>query len=997
MRSRLAPFMTPERWQKAKEIFERAIQRQPADRAAFVSRACGNDESLRREVETLIAAHEKDGSFIDSPAYEHAANLLVHEPTELKPGQTIDSYEIVSFISRGGMGEVYLAQDKRLGRRVALKLLPAQVAKDTDRLRRFEQEARAASALNHPNIITIHEILEANSTLMITTEFVEGETLRQFLAHENLDLRKTLHIAIQIADALAAAHQAGIIHRDIKPDNIMLRPDGYVKVLDFGLAKLADRTSPMSMAEAQTKKVKTGSGVIIGTVGYMSPEQARGKHVDARSDIFSLGAVIYEMVAGHKPFDGETPSDVVAAILKTEPPLLSEVEPAAPAELVRIVTKALLKDREQRYQVVKELLIDLKSLKEELDFQARLDRSVQPDQADDSTNLSQSKPAAETDKLKTAVSTITHSLSSGIKRHKVVASLVMGAFALVIVAASFGLYKLLNRNSKSKGAPQVLRTTQIPMATGLEIPAISPDGNSIAYSSTQSVVGIRVKPLTPGAREIELTSGSRDTEPAWSPDGRLIAFHSGQGGGIWVIPATGGAARKLTDFGAWPAWSADGSSIAFQSEFSFMPPTTLWTVSSQGGDPIRLTQMGNPSGGHSYPAWSPDGKYIAFVANTGAREAELWVVSAKGGPPKAVIKSQFWFLSPIYSPDGEYVYSGVVNENGNYLYRLRVSPTGEALGNPMMVADLGLSRPQGRLTISADGKRFVYSSLTSTGELVAVPISPNTHEAIGAPKPMTQNTSFRKSMPRYSPDGKKVAYIEFRAGENQKIWIMDADGSNPTQLTTGPSIDWSPSWFPDNDTIAYLSNEEAQTYQRLWAISVSTGRKRLLFDPGQEIGWPRLSPDGKQFAFHSTKSGTINVWTIPVEGGTPRQLTFDSELTGFPCWSPDGTLLAVQRRSGSSGSIVTMPSAGGEMTSLTKDYGRQNGWSPDGDKIVYSALRGGLWNIYWVSRSTKEEKQLTHYTRPNVFVAYPEWSPQGNLVAYEYSETAGNIWLMELK
>src|SRR2546426_12742355 len=230
--------MTPERWQQIKEIFQSALDRVPSERSAFLANACSGDDSLRQEVESLIASHAKDGSFIDSPAYEAAAQQIVDDKAELKPGQVIGAYEIISFISRGGMGEVYLAQDKRRGRRVALKLLPSSVTKDVSRLRRFEQEARAASALNHPNIITIYEIREANSTLMIATEFVEGETLRQRLAAGALGLNEALNVAIQIADALAAAHKTGIIHRDIKPENIMLRPDGYVKVLDFGLAKL---------------------------------------------------------------------------------------------------------------------------------------------------------------------------------------------------------------------------------------------------------------------------------------------------------------------------------------------------------------------------------------------------------------------------------------------------------------------------------------------------------------------------------------------------------------------------------------------------------------------------------------------------------------------------------------------------------------------------------------------------------------------------------------
>src|SRR5262249_15325336 len=315
---------------------------------------------------SLIAAHEKSGEFIDSPAYAAIAETIVDAKAELKAGQTVGGYEIVSFISRGGMGEVYLAHDKRLGRRVALKLLAGSVAEDEDRLRRFEQEARAASALNHPNIITIFEILKTKTTHAIATEFVEGETLRQRLSHSPLTFSESLDVAIQVADALSAAHQVGIIHRDIKPENIMLRPDGDVKVLDFGRAKLSEEMPSIPPDEAPTRQVRTGSGVVIGTAAYMSPEQARGRPVDLRSDIFSLGAVIYEMVAQDKPFPGETPSDVLAAVLNPDPPLLSQVAPSTPAELVRIVNKTLRKDREQRYQSTKDLLIDLKSLKEEL-------------------------------------------------------------------------------------------------------------------------------------------------------------------------------------------------------------------------------------------------------------------------------------------------------------------------------------------------------------------------------------------------------------------------------------------------------------------------------------------------------------------------------------------------------------------------------------------------------------------------------------------------------
>ncbi|HET9789339.1 MAG TPA: serine/threonine-protein kinase, partial [Pyrinomonadaceae bacterium] len=289
-------------------------------------------------------------------------------------------YSIVRKIGAGGMGEVYLAHDKKLDRKVALKILPAEVVSNQVRMRRFIQEAKAASALNHPNIITIYEIDEADSHHFIATEFIDGETLRQRMKHQHLKLNDLLEIAIQAAGALAGAHAAGIIHRDIKPENIMVRPDGYIKVLDFGLAKLTHPEGSTTDTEAPTKAlVDTGDGTVVGTANYMSPEQAKGKRVDGRTDLWSLGAVIYEMVAGHVPFEAETPSEVIGLILNKEPPPLARYDREAPPELERIVTKALTKDHEERYQTAKDFLVDLKRLKRQIDLYTEIERTGAPE------------------------------------------------------------------------------------------------------------------------------------------------------------------------------------------------------------------------------------------------------------------------------------------------------------------------------------------------------------------------------------------------------------------------------------------------------------------------------------------------------------------------------------------------------------------------------------------------------------------------------------------
>ena len=374
---------TPERLIKVQELFHAALALDAAARTAFLDNACASDPELFEEVQSLISAHEQEGTFIDSPAAQPIAEMLAGISSESYIGQTIGSFRILSLLGRGGMGVVYLAEDSKLGRKVALKVLPEEFTRREDLVRRFALEAKSASGLNHPNIVTVYEIGQTGSSEYIATEYIEGETLRQHFARGRMDLREVLDVVIQVAGALAAAHGAGIIHRDIKPENIMLRPDGYVKILDFGLAKAVSGRrldSPVPDPEAATLvKMETEPGALIGTVYYMAPEQARGREVDARADIFSVGVITYEMIAGRRPFGGETNLDALVSTLEKEPPPLASSAPGAPPELQRIVTKALRKNIEERYQTIKDMLIDLKTLRDELAFEAKRDRSSSPD------------------------------------------------------------------------------------------------------------------------------------------------------------------------------------------------------------------------------------------------------------------------------------------------------------------------------------------------------------------------------------------------------------------------------------------------------------------------------------------------------------------------------------------------------------------------------------------------------------------------------------------
>jgi serine/threonine protein kinase/Tfp pilus assembly protein PilF len=359
--------MEPGRWARITDIYHATIARPREERASFIGQECHGDESLRKQVEAMVKSHERSGDFIESPAFAIAPELLIDEQMFDLIGQSIGHYQIESLLGVGGMGEVYLARDERLGRKAALKLLPHSLTTDEAQLSRFKNEARSASALNHPNILTVYEIGAEGNRQFIATEFIEGITLRASLAGGRINPHAALEIAVQVASALAAAHEAGVVHRDIKPENIMLRPDGYAKVLDFGIAKLTEQR-PASDDQVETAAVlQTRPGFVLGTAHYMSPEQARGQKVDARSDIWSLGVVLYEMVAGSPPFRGETPSDCIASILTTEPPPLSGVLQDVSLKLESILQKALRKNSDERYQTIKEMLADLRNLKGELE------------------------------------------------------------------------------------------------------------------------------------------------------------------------------------------------------------------------------------------------------------------------------------------------------------------------------------------------------------------------------------------------------------------------------------------------------------------------------------------------------------------------------------------------------------------------------------------------------------------------------------------------------
>ncbi len=445
--------MKADRWQQVEQLYHAALERGAEERVAFLAQACAGDEALHRDVQSLLAYEDQAEDFIESPALEVAAKMMSEEQSAtVVVGQIIKHYRIVEPIGAGGMGEVYLAEDKRLTRRVALKFLPAHLTQDKRHLQRFQQEARAVAALSHPNVCMIHEVIETGEGRhCIVMEYVEGVTLRERTAEARMKVGEALDIAIQSASALAAAHAAGIVHRDIKLENIMLRRDGYVKILDFGLAKLTEKKFGSHDAEDETRvlELKTTPGMVMGTVAYMSPEQARGLPVDARTDVWSLGVVLYEMVAGQKPFAGATPTDVIISIAEREPVPLTSYGPEVPIQLERIVEKALAKDREERYQTAEDLLIDLKSLKHELEIGAEVERYKPPAPSNGS--------AATTGNLQAITSKL---LALGLTRGRILALTALGG---VLIIAGLAYAKFFRQSSTSAPPAEIKSLAVLPL------------------------------------------------------------------------------------------------------------------------------------------------------------------------------------------------------------------------------------------------------------------------------------------------------------------------------------------------------------------------------------------------------------------------------------------------------------------------------------------------------------------------------------------------------
>ncbi len=829
--------MKAERWAQVDRLLDEALAFPPEARAGFLAQASGGDEELRREVAALLAAHERAaGAFLQAPAPEVSAGQMAGGSTASLIGREVGPYQILALLGVGGMGEVYLAQDGRLKRRLALKLLPRQFVADAARVERFAREARAVSALNHPNIVTVYDIGEAatefGGTHYIAMEYVEGQTLREQCQAGLLNAKDAVEIVIQIAAALSAAHEAGIVHRDIKPENVMLRHDGYVKVLDFGLAKLTEQQRLTGETHASgSDRAKTNPGAVLGTVRYMSPEQALGEEVDRRSDIFSLGVLLYELVTGVSPFKGPSTASLLDAIVHHQPLPLTQVRNDLPAELERIVNRMLEKDRDLRYQTAGDLRAVLKRLRRELDSS--------PSQILSSSHSGQATTLPR----------------KGRRRAWLALAAVMA------LAVTVGAWWLATRKNVEELTWSRAVASQLTAFTGAELfPAFSPDGKDFVYARNTKdnwdIYQQRMNGSVP--RNLTPDSPYDDTQPAYAPDGERIAFRSERsGGGIFVMGATGESARKVSSIGYYPDWSPDSKEIVFSSMFVTDPSSRgancklyAVNVATNQSSPPREIDAGRDA---VQPRWSPQGWRIAYWAKDEAAQRDIWTVSPRGGDAVRVTNDAAVDWNPVWSPDGKFIYFISNRKGAPSLWRVPVDEaSGRALGEPEPI--IGPLAQSWQLNISHDGRRLVYVKKDESENLYAINFDPNRFEKIDDPIPILEGTK-HSSGPDVSPDGQWLTYYS-RGETNEDIFVSKTDGTAPNQLTNDAFPDRMPRWTPDGKRILFFS--KASGRYEIWAVNADgSGRQRLSFNNGQPSGvtkggslvYPLLSPDRRWISY----------------------------------------------------------------------------------------------------------------------------------------------------
>jgi len=893
--------MEPERWQIVEQLFHAALKRNPEERAGFLQQKCADDETLYKEVSSLLTSYSNEDSFFEDSASELAADMFGN-----MVGETIGPYEVLSELGSGGMGTVYLAQDVRLGRKIALKLLPPHFTYDKDRLRRFQQEARAASALNHPNILTVHEIEQRADLHYIATEFVDGMTLRQHMTNMRMTLNEVLNIAVQVASALHAAHTAGIAHRDIKPENVMIRSDGYVKVLDFGLAKLTE------VDGVQAATPETNPGIVMGTPRYMSPEQARGLDVDARTDIFSLGIVIYEMVTGRVPFEGETTSDIIAALIRDEPEPMSVRVPELPPDVDRVVKTALAKDPDQRYQTIAAFSSDLQLLKDDLQLDAK---PVRTNSDGSRVSVPDDPRTAASRRFRTTdPKAYEHTGPVSPDRTRWAMPVVLGVLLLVVAVVVIVSFSR-RRAALSAKVPQ--DSHQITNRDGFISGArFRPNGKGIVFSAgfegrplelffADDVQGSATRPAGIQSAAIKSVSSSGKIAVLLNFE---LNWSDGWQGTLAMLPAEGGKPEIVMEGVDEAAFAPDGNRFAI--------------VRTVGGEQQLEYPVGQvlykSSGWMSFPRFSPKGDKIAFFEHPIGDNGGSINIFDLSSQKTYVISREWTSLRGL-------AWNAKTNEiwfGGSRVGRLQtinaVSLSGELRMNLYQLEKLHTRIED----ISEDGRLLVLQGINHSTMTVLGEKAPS--EPIDAQFPWTTSVDL-------SDDGKNLLYYNWGfegsdLSDVKAVYLRKLDGS-PIRLGPGKALALSRDgkW-----ALAVQTNN----YPKLVLLSTSGAAPRTLPNKGiKEYLYASFFPDGRQILFTGVEArdgAEIRSYVQDVDTGEMRTLT--DEWTEALLVSPDGKNVITRPPDLT---YYLQPLAGGEPTAI---QGLESGevpiqWSDDSQDI----------------------------------------------------------------
>lgn len=972
--------MNSDRWHKIEELYYSALELDAGDRESFLEQQSLGDESLKDEVLSLLASADRQDSFMEEPAVPLALDVLRSERTGLV-GETIARYRIVDVLGHGGMGEVYLAHDPSLNRKVALKILPATITDNRLRVLRFQQEARAASAIAHPNVAHIYEIGEAKGVHYITMEYVKGATLRELLKTKALDEAKALEVAKQVCNALAAAHKAGVIHRDIKPENIVVTDDGHVKVLDFGLAKLIEGVRDETEFHGSST-LHTQPELLMGTSQYMSPEQIRRQPVDRRTDLWSLGVLLFELVLHRRPFAGETTSEVVVAILESEPDSSVTSELLSP-EMAAVLLKSLRKDPDDRYQSAEELLHDLRQIDAVRSANAGRTAFNDHSRARNSVTTESPRPITVGERIDTILNPA-HNVTPRpvLKRIFRLLSFVVPLF-LIAAAAFYYTYKTSFR-STLLDRPFNLRFERLHLSGDITEIVISPDGKYVAYSVVEAGKhSIHVRELaTASDLRVSSVSDLSYSGLSFSPDGTFVYYLENQAetGTLYRVSKLGGGQRSiLENVNTSVTFSPDGSRMAFVRSNNAVDPADLVIAPVDGGPSavlVRRTRadsrfissdMRGPG-----PAWSPDGKTIACVTHgLGPKltEVSLEGIDVASGKTRPIKAGPWHYISRIsWLGDG----SGMI---------VAATQTPGGPGQLYLVGDRAtrqITNDPNNYTLvsgSSDSSVFVTRNIERSSSLwhVSLVESPAATISVEQNKGLAevergkegrliysvfdgknvnlwlQDGSGRRqltfeannSKPAISPDGRYILFCSTRGGA-MNIWRMNSDGTQPLQLTSGTYEDL-PSVTADSKWVIYRTGTDVRK------VSIDGGPPQILLS--REVQGPSLSPDGRMLAFFVNEQPDSQVWQVEIYDLTLRSIvkrfalpdstrpfngmsfTPDNRLR----WTPDGNGLAYVSSSSGASNIWMQPLNGGQFRKLTnfKDAEITSfAWTGDGRQIV---------------------------------------------------------------